>query len=202
MWRALSSEVEPGRVTRFAIRREQDAVSCAAAISAWRDDASFRAFFNDLLAAAPYRAYFWETRPFTTATLRAEFEFILADSPTLARVRADRRPFERALRRAVGAHAIAEFPSLGRDAYLLAPDALAAPEHYAHLAAFVRGAPPDQQQALWSAVGRAVAGRVGRSPLWVSTSGLGVYWLHVRLDTTPKYYTHVPYRELVQCDDA
>ena len=24
--------------------------------------------------------------------------------------------------------------------------------------------------------------------------GLGVYWLHVRLDDRPKYYTHVPYR--------
>ena len=25
--------------------------------------------------------------------------------------------------------------------------------------------------------------------------GLGVYWLHVRLDRTPKYYTYVPFRE-------
>jgi hypothetical protein len=31
-------------------------------------------------------------------------------------------------------------------------------------------------------------------PLWVSTSGLGVSWLHLRFDRRPKYYTHAPYR--------
>ena len=33
-----------------------------------------------------------------------------------------------------------------------------------------------------------------RVHLWVSTSGLGVYWLHVRLDSYPKYYQHAPYK--------
>ncbi|WP_391540805.1 DUF6940 family protein [Halomicronema hongdechloris] len=31
-------------------------------------------------------------------------------------------------------------------------------------------------------------------PRWVNASGLGVAWLHVRLDTRPKYYQHEPYR--------
>lgn len=31
-------------------------------------------------------------------------------------------------------------------------------------------------------------------PIWLSTSGLGVYWLHVRLDTRPKYYNHDEYK--------
>jgi hypothetical protein len=25
--------------------------------------------------------------------------------------------------------------------------------------------------------------------------GIGIYWLHLRLDTKPKYYTYTPYRE-------
>jgi hypothetical protein len=29
--------------------------------------------------------------------------------------------------------------------------------------------------------------------MWLSTSGLGVAWLHIRLDSTPKYYQHQPY---------
>jgi len=29
----------------------------------------------------------------------------------------------------------------------------------------------------------------------LSTAGMGVYWLHVRLDTRPKYYQHTPYRD-------
>ena len=39
--------------------------------------------------------------------------------------------------------------------------------------------------------------RLHRSPeetTWLSTSGLGVYWLHVRLDSYPKYYTYRPYK--------
>ena len=33
----------------------------------------------------------------------------------------------------------------------------------------------------------------GDAPTWVSTAGGGVAWLHVRLDSAPKYYTHRPY---------
>jgi uncharacterized protein DUF6940 len=29
---------------------------------------------------------------------------------------------------------------------------------------------------------------------WVSTAGMGVPWLHVRLDTRPTYYRHAAYR--------
>jgi hypothetical protein len=36
--------------------------------------------------------------------------------------------------------------------------------------------------------------RLSASPVWLSTSGLGVYWLHVRLDTHPKYYQYQPYK--------
>jgi hypothetical protein len=62
----------------------------------------------------------------------------------------------------------------------------------AHLAAFVRSASADVIDDLWSSVGRAVARRRAAKPdpVWISTAGLGVYWLHVRLDDRPKYYRH------------
>ncbi|MFO1021395.1 MAG: hypothetical protein U0903_11970 [Planctomycetales bacterium] len=31
-------------------------------------------------------------------------------------------------------------------------------------------------------------------PVWLSTAGAGVPWLHVHLDDQPKYYSHAPYR--------
>ncbi len=31
--------------------------------------------------------------------------------------------------------------------------------------------------------------------IWMSTCRIGIYWLHLRLDTKPKYYTYTPYRE-------
>ena len=38
------------------------------------------------------------------------------------------------------------------------------------------------------------ASALSDQPLWVSTCGLGVYWLHVRLDSFPKYYRYAPYQ--------
>jgi NADH:ubiquinone oxidoreductase subunit len=37
--------------------------------------------------------------------------------------------------------------------------------------------------------------RVGEQPVWLSTAGMGVAWLHVRLDDRPKYYGYSPYRD-------
>ena len=68
------------------------------------------------------------------------------------------------------------------------------PACYAHLAAFVRGAPEWQQQSLWRRVGEAAAARVGVKPVWLSTAGAGVAWVHVRLDDRPKYYGYDAYR--------
>jgi hypothetical protein len=69
---------------------------------------------------------------------------------------------------------------------------------FAHLAAFLRGTTEPRRQALWRTVADALRGRVGArapdTPVWLSTAGLGVSWLHLRLDSRPKYYRHAPYR--------
>ena len=36
--------------------------------------------------------------------------------------------------------------------------------------------------------------RIGPLPVWLSTAGGGVDWLHMRLDERPKYYRHLPWR--------
>ena len=72
---------------------------------------------------------------------------------------------------------------------LVVPVPLDANTDYAHLASFVRSATAPQQGAFWQAVGEAVRDSLSAQRLWLSTSGLGVYWLHVRLDSRPKYYT-------------
>ena len=117
---------------------------------------------------------------------------------------------------------VAKFFNLGRDAFLISPcpneradseqrrvnerDHLLQLEFrvdqfeqlifsFAHFASFVRdkGASAQADRFL-RATGEAVLERVGSRPLWVSTSGAGVYWLHLRLDSHPKYYTYSPYR--------
>ena len=38
-----------------------------------------------------------------------------------------------------------------------------------------------------------LAARIDAHPVWLSTAGHGVAWLHVRLDSQPKYYRYRPY---------
>ena len=78
---------------------------------------------------------------------------------------------------------------------MVVPRPIAEPSAYGHLAAFVRGAPEAQRHALWQMVGESMARRIGAKPVWLSTAGAGVSWLHVRLDDRPKYYGFGPYRQ-------
>ena len=116
------------------------------------------------------------------------------DSPQLAKVRPNPSAFERYFQSTNENDGIVTFENLGKDAVLVAPSPRAPLSAYPHLAAFVRNAPESQKQALWQRVGETLERCLSQRPLWLSTSGLGVYWLHVRLDSYPKYYTHRPYR--------
>ena len=76
---------------------------------------------------------------------------------------------------------IVAFPNLGGDAIMVVPCEIAAPSAYAHLAAFVRGAPAQQRHALWQRVAHAMLGRLNAvSPSGSAPPVPGVSWLHVR----------------------
>ena len=86
------------------------------------------------------------------------------------------------------------FANIGGDATLVVPSPRGLDRVYGHLAAFVRGAPESQVRSLWRVLGQVVATLVSNTPVWVSTAGGGVAWLHVRIDSRPKYYAHAEYR--------
>jgi len=190
-WTSRSKPLAGG--LRVAIDLGSSPVSYAEVLRLWRDDEDFRAFFLALLADAPFAAYRWETPPVTAATAGRPFEFVLLDSPTLAR-RPDPDAFAEHFRTPAGKRGVVEFPNLGRDAVLVVPCPAGPPSAYGHLAAFVRQAPEAQRHALWQLVGEAMRRRLDDRPVWLSTAGAGVSWLHVRLDDRPKYYGHDPYR--------
>jgi hypothetical protein len=194
MWSSRSESLDGGRGLRFALDLGPNPATVADVLRGWQADATFRALFNVLLAGAPYSAFRWETPAVTAATATRLFEFVLLDSPGLAR-RPDPDAFAEHFRDAPESGVVA-FTNLGRDAILIVPCPRAAPSAYGHLAAFVRDAPEPQRNALWQAVGGAMTRRMGARPVWLSTAGAGVSWLHVRLDDRPKYYGYGPYRQI------
>ena len=192
MWTARSKELPKGRGLRFAVDLDSRPASVADVLRGWQVDAGFRSLFNTLLADAPYTAFRWESPAVTETTVMQPFEFVLLDSPDLARP-PDPKAFAEHF--AAAEAGVAVFPNLSGDAIMVVPSPVADPSAYGHLAAFVRHAPELQRHALWQSVGEVMARRVGAEPVWLSTAGAGVSWLHVRLDNRPKYYGFGPYRQ-------
>ncbi len=191
MWSTRSEALAGVRGLRYAVDLDSRPASFTDVLRGWREDTNFRRLFNALLADAPYAAFRWETPPVTNTTLTRAFEFVLLDSPGLA-PHPDPDVFAEYF--AGVSSGVTVFSNLGGDAILVVPCPLAEPSAYGHLAAFVRLAPEPQRHALWQRVGEAMTRRVGVKPVWLSTAGAGVSWLHVRLDDRPKYYGFGPYR--------
>jgi hypothetical protein len=169
-------------------------------LAAWHNDEAFCAHWCDTLAALTMDACFWELPPLTSASSGDAFECVMRPAPELATAQPQAQPFaEHFERHADPAEAAAVFAGLGRDAMMIAPCPRAPHAAYTHLLAFVRAAPRWQSVAIWPILVRTVASLraagARQQPLWISTSGSGVYWLHLRLDSRPKYYQHVPYTD-------
>jgi hypothetical protein len=145
----------------------------------------------DQMNSVLFDAYRWETPAVTQFNIDREFECVLLDSPGLGK-----NPDANAFSQYYRTHAVddvAVFPNLGRDAILIVPSPVTSESAYGHLAAFNRLAPDHQKHSLWQRVGETMLRHVGEKPVWLNTAGGGVSWLHVRLDSRPKYYGYSPY---------
>lgn len=207
MWTVHRKVLSPNTL-HFTLQNASNGhpLSTSEVIHAWQTNAVFRSFFSETLAQAPFRAFRWETPVLTPALLGRPFEFVLVEDRTLFTA-PDCKPFETQF--SPKKYAVV-FPNVGGDAILVVPCPIQ-PDHtaYTHIANFVRHAPAAQIHVLWEQVASAVQQRLGLpvaghvcipgqphaplGPLWLSTAGGGVAWLHIRLDDRPKYYHHLPY---------
>lgn len=105
---------------------------------------------------------------------------------------ADRTPFEDKIANATSRDFIT-FLNLSGDGYLVVPLPKSSVINYANISTFTRTADIDTQKDFWNFVIDVYRKRLSLRPnksskLWLSTHGTGVKWLHVRIDTAPKYY--------------
>lgn len=190
---SLNAVLEPvdARTLRAALVAGGAPLSWRKVIAGWKADHEIQASSTTMIAGAPFEALFFETPPVTAVGLDEPFECVLIDAPALSRARPEPTAFaEHFVDLPEHEHA-AVFWNLGHDALLVAPRP--GGDDHAHFAAFLRGASDAERSALWRAVAAALERRLGRAPVWLSTSGLGVFWPHVRVDERPKYYQHRPY---------
>jgi hypothetical protein len=151
---------------------------CDALLDAWRN--------------VPLASFVWELPALVAATLQLPFESIVKEEGALARSSGDPAAF----RQHLSTKAPSAFPNLGGDAWLVAPS-LTGPADWpdsAHLSRFARGAKRPRSHEVLSLLGETALCHIGCQPRWISTSGLGVPWLHFRIDSHPKYYQYPPYR--------
>ena len=182
------------KTLKLEFKDDGASLSFADIVALWKQDSAFTTLFIEQLANCPFSSFKWETPAVTSDTMEQAFQCVFLDAPYLGNRRPDTLAFSRYLDTCDDQHAAATFPNLGGDALLVAPLGLVADEHYVDLASFSRNAPVEQQIYLWKMTGEAMSNRIGTRPLWLSTAGGGVAWLHIRLDDWPKYYGYTPYR--------
>lgn len=170
-----------------------------------------------IIQEAPYKAFRFETPAVSPNTVSStQFEFVLVDDMNLFYFAATPRPvyFEEHLSSPSCKNEEHDLPAgcvftnLGGDATLVAPLDWSPPSSeiysrcYGHVANFFRGAPEQQVLEIWKMLGNILRdelltpSKAGASdiPLWFSTAGTGVPYLHFRLDSRPKYYHYDPFK--------
>ena len=183
-----------GGAARYELTAFDAPMSYAQVLDSWTESAEFRLFFTEILASSPLSGFRWETPPVTKTSIDRPFEFVLLDASSFATRYTDSHAFSQYFTDADDDAGVVAFANLRGDAHLVVPSPRADVDAYGHLAAFVRSAPTMQIDALWRVVGQTVQERLSDLPLWLSTAGGGVAWLHVRLDSRPKYYGYTAYR--------
>lgn len=188
------SERPDDSTLKFSVEWSGAPVSMRDAFRLLATDAAFRDGIVSALRSAPFEEYFWETPAVTMRSSDRPFEFVLIDAPSFQGVVAEPLGFQEHFSKDSDRDGVVTFENLGRDATLVVPCPLADDGTYAHLAAFVRNGPARQIDALFKSVGEVASRQLSDRPQWLSTAGMGIYWLHVRIDSRPKYYRYGPYK--------
>ena len=158
--------------------------------------------FIQVLQNISFDGYYFECPPVNSNNFdQKHFEFVIVKSETLQFRRENKEDFQDYFTE--DKSAAVTFENLGKDAFLVAPNPWtdSKSEVYSHLGSFMRKATDDQLKGFWKAVADnfiAEIKRKSRQNVWLSTAGDGVAWLHIRMDTRPKYYHYLNYKKIAK----
>jgi hypothetical protein len=191
---AFAESENNGNIQRFRLSEDGRALAYRKVLELWECDQEFVDFYLSIFRKCGFDSYVWETPAVSTDTAERPFEFVLHNTPRASQT-PDLDTFAQYFDRNSANHGIVAFPNLGHDAILVVPSPYRDNANYSGLADFFREAPIDQQRALWKVTAQQVKLNLSEKPTWVSVAGGGISWLHIRLDSRPKYYRYMPYND-------
>lgn len=167
---------------------------------------------SDIIAYSPYASVLFEI-PGTTlqSSSSDQFEFAIINQPALQRF-AESMPDKMAFdehfntcKKNEKDKTVCSFANLGGDAKLVSPlpQSNIDDKSYAHLAIFIRNAHRNRDQVteFWKLAASTYINVLKQknevdkdAKTWFSTNGMGVSWLHLRIDNRPKYYSYNPFK--------
>jgi len=170
---------------------------------------------SNVIASSPFDSVLFETPGCNWINSAMKpFEFVLVNEPRLkafAESNPDRHAFEEHFTSPLCSSsgndggsdpitAVCAFPNLGNDATLISPLPQSGINEasYSHLASFIRNAPQEQITQFWKLSAKSYIEELKHKHerinehvgTWFSTNGMGVAWLHLRIDSVPKYYSY------------
>ncbi len=177
---------------RFRLKNGAAHLTFGEVFQSWQTNEEFIVFYTNALIALEYQAFYWEHPALNEALLQKKYECILQRSKPLERLASNEEAFKDYLS---SSETVADFMNLGKNARLVVPTKKRDKESYNHLGRFLRQAAQEQIIAVFNRVGSAILEELGTGKLiWLNTAGLGVIWLHIRMDTRPKYYKTQRYK--------
>lgn len=197
-YRKVSSDDD---ITRYAAYCKKEPVSIEAWTTSLAANTDQAEPIMQIIQQSPYVAVCFETKGCNAQNWGdKQFEFVLVNVPQLQSF-AESTPDANAFSEHFGCSTPegCAFANLGNSAQLIAPKPMGKTPltAYSHLAAFCRGAPHDQVATLWSLAAKEYQQRITSfdKTTWFSTAGMGVAWLHFRLDDRPKYYRYTEFKK-------
>jgi len=131
------------------------------------------------------KAFIWETSPVYKNISESKFEEVFIENESLENAIEDSSPFNKYL---TDSKNVVSFENLRKDCTLVVPIPREN-KKYTSIKLFIDNASVKQQKKFWKRVAKEIRDAlIENDKVWVSTHGLGVYYLHVRIDTYPKYY--------------
>ncbi len=187
----FSSEKLNNKTVKYVLFIEGSTISFSDWMRFMLTSKEFVLNFNRIFEESSIPSFFWEVKPITKDSLDLPFEFVLVESARLQLIKQNSSAFETYFH---NNDLAATFPSLRKDAQLIVPTPISEQTNYSQISNFSRSAEQRQIIEFWKRVVYVYSKTIGAKKKWLSTSGLGVYWLHVRVDSRPKYYQHSDYK--------